>query len=102
MPDLLVVVHDVAQVVASAVVCFADGHAVMREVDVAVVAEKFGHRGGGLEREDAREMWFEARCRRDGVKVVCCRLSRFWRCRTAGYARAELASTLLAASIYYM
>lgn len=35
----LVVVHHVAQVVAAAVVGFAHAHAVVRQVDVAVVAE---------------------------------------------------------------
>lgn len=35
----LVVVNDVAQVVAAAVVCLAHAHAVVREVDIAVVAE---------------------------------------------------------------
>ena len=46
MPDLLVVVDDVAQVVASAVVCFPHAHTIVREVDVAVVAEELGHVGG--------------------------------------------------------
>lgn len=39
VPNLLVVVHDVAQVVAAAVVRLADRHAVVRQVDIAVVAE---------------------------------------------------------------
>ena len=46
MPDLLVVVDDVAQVVAAAVVCFPHAHTIVREVDVAVVAEELGHFGG--------------------------------------------------------
>ena len=46
MPDLLVVFHDVAEVVAPAVVGFAHAHRIVREVDVAVVAEEFGHCGG--------------------------------------------------------
>lgn len=40
--DLLVVVHDVAQVVAPAVVGLAHAHRVVRQVDVAVVAEDCG------------------------------------------------------------
>ena len=48
MPDLLVVVYNVAKVVAAAVVSFAHAHAVVGEVDVAVVAEEFGHLGGVL------------------------------------------------------
>lgn len=39
MPDLLVVVDDVAQVVSAAVVSLAHAHRVVREVHVAVVAE---------------------------------------------------------------
>lgn len=38
----LVVVYDIAQVVATAVVCFAHTHRVVGEVDIAVVAEDFG------------------------------------------------------------
>jgi hypothetical protein len=49
VPDLLVVFDDVAQVVASAVVGFAHAHAVVREVDVAVVAEELRHCGGVAE-----------------------------------------------------
>jgi hypothetical protein len=45
--DLLVVVDDVAEVVAPAVVCFPHAHAIVREVDVAVVAEELRHFGGG-------------------------------------------------------
>lgn len=37
--DLLVVVDDVAQVVTAAVVGLAHAHAVVREVDIAVIAE---------------------------------------------------------------
>ena len=48
VPDLLVVVDDVAQVVAAGIVGFAHAHAVVREVDVAVVAKEFGHCGGVL------------------------------------------------------
>lgn len=47
MADLLVVVDDIAQVVAAGVVCFAHAHGVVREVDIAVVAEELGH-GRGL------------------------------------------------------
>lgn len=35
----MVVVYDIAQVVATAVVCFAHAHRVVGEVDIAVVAE---------------------------------------------------------------
>lgn len=35
----LIVVYDIAQVVATAVVCFAHAHGVVGEVDIAVVAE---------------------------------------------------------------
>ena len=45
MAYLLVVVDDVAEVVAPAVVGFAHAHAVVGEVDVAVIAEEFGHFG---------------------------------------------------------
>lgn len=38
----LVVVYDIAQVVATAVVCFAHAHGVVGEVDIAVVAEDCG------------------------------------------------------------
>lgn len=41
--DLLVVVYDIAQVVATAVVCFAHAHGVVGEVDIAVVAEELRH-----------------------------------------------------------
>lgn len=43
MTDLLVVVDDVAEVVSAAVVRLSDAHRVVREVDIAVVAEEFGH-----------------------------------------------------------
>lgn len=43
MSDLLVVVDDVAQVVATRVVRFAHAHGVVREVDIAVVAEELRH-----------------------------------------------------------
>jgi hypothetical protein len=43
--DLLVVINDVAQVVASAVVRLAHAHGVVRKVHIAVVAEEFGHLG---------------------------------------------------------
>lgn len=46
VPDLLVIFHHVAQVVAAAVVGFAHAHAVVCQVDIAVVAEEFGHFGG--------------------------------------------------------
>lgn len=48
MPDLLVVIYDVAQVVAAGVVRFAHAHGVVGEVDIAVVAEEFGHGCGAL------------------------------------------------------
>lgn len=41
--NLLVVVDDVAQVVAAGVVRLAHAHRVVREVDIAVVAEELGH-----------------------------------------------------------
>ena len=43
MANLLVVVDDVAQVVAAGVVRLAHAHRVVREVDIAVVAEELGH-----------------------------------------------------------
>lgn len=43
--DLLIVVYDIAQVIASAVVRFPYRHGVMGEVDVAVIAEVFRHGG---------------------------------------------------------
>jgi hypothetical protein len=43
MTDLLVVVNNVAQVVASAVVRLAHAHGVVRKVHIAVVAEELGH-----------------------------------------------------------
>ena len=46
VPDLLVVLDDIAEVVAAGVVGFAHAHAVVREVDVAVVAEEFRHGDG--------------------------------------------------------
>lgn len=39
MTNLLVVIDDVAQVVSATVVCLAHAHTVVREVDIAVVAE---------------------------------------------------------------
>ena len=39
MSDLLIVIHHVAQVISAAIVCFANAHGVVRQVDVAVVAE---------------------------------------------------------------
>lgn len=41
--DLLVVVDYVAEMVAAAVVRLPHAHGVVREVDIAVVAEEFGH-----------------------------------------------------------
>lgn len=41
--DLLVVVDDVTEVISAAVVRLSDAHRVVREVDIAVVAEEFGH-----------------------------------------------------------
>lgn len=43
MADLLVVVDDIAQVVATGVVRLADAHGVVGEVDIAVVAEELRH-----------------------------------------------------------
>ena len=48
MPDLLVVVYNVAKVVAAAVVSFAHAHAVVGEVNVAVVTEELRHLDGVL------------------------------------------------------
>ncbi len=61
MADGLVVVDDVAEVVAPAVVGLAHAHGVVRQVDVAVVAEELGHRGGGgvvLEELLKEERWY--------------------------------------------
>lgn len=44
--DLLVVVYHVSQVVSAAVVSLAHAHGVVREVDIAIVAEELGHRDG--------------------------------------------------------
>jgi hypothetical protein len=60
--DLLVIVDDVSQVVSAAVVGLAHAHGVVREVDIAVVAEEFGHLGcwtgdaGGLWRVKRQSM----------------------------------------------
>lgn len=43
MSDLLVVVDDIAQVVATRVVRLSDAHGVVGEVDIAVVAEELRH-----------------------------------------------------------
>lgn len=43
MSDLLVIVDDVAHVVAAVVVSLAHAHGVVGEVDIAVVAEEFRH-----------------------------------------------------------
>lgn len=51
MADGLVVLDDIAQVVAAGVVGFAHAHAVVRKVDVAIVAEELRHLGGDGERE---------------------------------------------------
>lgn len=53
MSDLLIVVDDVAEVVASRVMRLAHAHGVVGEVDIAVVAEELRHGCG-------REVW---RCR---------------------------------------
>lgn len=45
--DLLIVVLDIAQVVASLVMGLADAHGVMGEVDIAVIAKELRHDGGG-------------------------------------------------------
>lgn len=69
---MLVVGLYVAQVVASRVVGFADRHGVVRQVDVAVVAEEFGH-GGRRGVAATRGSWGEAmRCdvlRCDAMRV---------------------------------
>ena len=43
MSDLLVIVDDVAQVVATRVMRLAHAHGVVGEVDIAVVAEELRH-----------------------------------------------------------
>lgn len=43
MSDLLVVVDDIAHVVAAVVVSLSHAHGVVGEVDIAVVAEEFRH-----------------------------------------------------------
>ena len=43
VPDLLIVVDYISEVVAATVVCFAHAHGIVGEVDVAVVAEELGH-----------------------------------------------------------
>ena len=43
MSDLLVVVDDIAEMVAAGIMGFADAHGVVGEVDVAVVAEEIRH-----------------------------------------------------------
>lgn len=43
MSDLLVVVDDIAQMVATGVVRLAHAHGVVGQVDIAVVAEEFRH-----------------------------------------------------------
>ena len=50
MANLLVVIDDVAQVVAAAVVRLTHRHAVVRQVDIAVVAEDWRRRADGLAR----------------------------------------------------
>ena len=58
MPNLLVVFDDVAEMVAAAVVGFADGHAVVGKVDVAVIAEELGHgRAFGVALEARSREW---------------------------------------------
>lgn len=44
--DLLVVVDDVAKMVATTVVGFAHRHGVVRQVDIAVIAEELWHLDG--------------------------------------------------------
>lgn len=44
--DLLVVGLDIAQVIATVVVSFADAHTIVGEVDIAVIAKELGHVGG--------------------------------------------------------
>jgi hypothetical protein len=59
MSNLLVVVDDVAQVVATRVVRLADAHGIVGEVDIAVVAEELRHGCG--------------RCRVVGIVALCIR-----------------------------
>ena len=63
---MLVVVDDVAEVVAAAVVGFADAHGVVGEVDLAVVAEEFRHRGSRV--SDWKVVRREE-CRRERIMV---------------------------------
>lgn len=46
MTNRLVVLDNVAQVVAACVVRFADAHGIVGEVDIAVVAEELWHVSG--------------------------------------------------------
>jgi hypothetical protein len=46
VPNLLVVVDNVAEVVAAVVMRFSHAHRVVCEVDIAVVAEELWHGGG--------------------------------------------------------
>jgi hypothetical protein len=49
MSDLLVVLDDVADVVAPTVVGFAYGHRVVCEIDITILAEEARHTDGGCE-----------------------------------------------------
>lgn len=44
--DLLVVIDNVAEMVATAVVGLAHAHGVVREVDIAIIAKEFWHFAG--------------------------------------------------------
>lgn len=43
MTDLLVVVHNISQMVTATVMGLPHAHGVMSEIDIAVVAEEFRH-----------------------------------------------------------
>lgn len=46
LANLLVVVHHVPQVVSAGVMRLAHAHRVVRQIDITVVAEEFGHFAG--------------------------------------------------------
>lgn len=73
MSDLLVVVDDVAQVVATRVMRLAHAHGVVGEVDIAVVAEELRHGCG-------REVWILSQCVFGGYATVLQRSARRWKC----------------------
>lgn len=63
MPDLLVVIDDIPEVVAAAVVSFAHAHAIVGEVDIAIVAEELRHRVVRCARSWKLQSWFAYRGR---------------------------------------